>query len=353
MREQLEVLEHHAHALAHRAQAARRRAGAAAPSNSISPPSSVSSPLVQRSSVDLPEPDGPIRQTTSPACTSQRHAVQRREVAEALDDVAIAHDLVAGLAAQQACGGIASFASSRSGAGSSRRAWPADSRAASRSRPSRSASPARGRSARGPASRRSASSPTAITETSEVSLNSDTQVLASTGSTRRSACGKITLAQRLPAAHAERERGLALALADRVDAGAERLARCRPRRSATARRARWRAAKSRGRSERQHVEAPSRPPGSAAGCGRARRSSRWPARAAPEPDSRSSASRMPPGTAIAIVATASRTVIAVPCDERTGVLPDHGPVEVHERPRCATRRVEQSTTRVTGNRMTK
>ncbi len=47
----------------------RSSRGSSVPSNSIAPPSSISSPLVQRSSVDLPEPDGPIRHTTSPAWT--------------------------------------------------------------------------------------------------------------------------------------------------------------------------------------------------------------------------------------------------------------------------------------------
>ncbi len=68
--EQLEALEHHAHALAHRAHATRSRAGRGMPSRRISPPSSDSNPLVQRSSVDLPEPEGPIRQITSPRLTS-------------------------------------------------------------------------------------------------------------------------------------------------------------------------------------------------------------------------------------------------------------------------------------------
>src|SRR6267142_317158 len=48
----------------------RSSRGSTAPSNSISPASIVSNPLVHRSSVDFPDPDGPIRHTTSPACTS-------------------------------------------------------------------------------------------------------------------------------------------------------------------------------------------------------------------------------------------------------------------------------------------
>src|ERR1700674_2504256 len=40
------------------------------PSTVISPASYDSSPFTQRSSVDLPEPDGPITQTTSPWLTS-------------------------------------------------------------------------------------------------------------------------------------------------------------------------------------------------------------------------------------------------------------------------------------------
>ena len=41
------------------------------PSIVIDPSSYVSKPLIQRSTVDLPEPDGPIRHTTSPCCTSR------------------------------------------------------------------------------------------------------------------------------------------------------------------------------------------------------------------------------------------------------------------------------------------
>ena len=45
-------------------------AGKGMPSGRISPPWSDSNPLVQRSSVDLPEPEGPIRQITSRRLTS-------------------------------------------------------------------------------------------------------------------------------------------------------------------------------------------------------------------------------------------------------------------------------------------
>ena len=62
-----------------------------------------------------------------------------------------------------------------------------------------------------------ASSLTLITETSEVSLNSDTQVLASTGNTRLTACGRTTFAHHLPPAHAQRQRRLSLALSNRSD----------------------------------------------------------------------------------------------------------------------------------------
>ena len=43
--------------------------GTTAPSSSTRPPSSFSSALVQRRSVDLPEPLGPIRHITSPLLT--------------------------------------------------------------------------------------------------------------------------------------------------------------------------------------------------------------------------------------------------------------------------------------------
>ena len=43
--------------------------GTATPSSSTRPPSIFSNALVQRRSVDLPEPDGPIRHITSPLLT--------------------------------------------------------------------------------------------------------------------------------------------------------------------------------------------------------------------------------------------------------------------------------------------
>ena len=58
-----------------------------APSNMTRPPSSVSSALAQRSSVDLPEPLGPIRQTTSPRLTWQLTPSQRLELAIALHHI--------------------------------------------------------------------------------------------------------------------------------------------------------------------------------------------------------------------------------------------------------------------------
>jgi hypothetical protein len=51
------------------ARIARGSRGSVRPSSRISPPSIISSPFVQRSRVDLPEPDGPIRHTTSILCT--------------------------------------------------------------------------------------------------------------------------------------------------------------------------------------------------------------------------------------------------------------------------------------------
>jgi hypothetical protein len=45
------------------------RVGSGMPSSSTRPPFRVSSALVQRSSVDLPEPEGPIRHITSPLLT--------------------------------------------------------------------------------------------------------------------------------------------------------------------------------------------------------------------------------------------------------------------------------------------
>ena len=56
------------------------------PSRRISPPSIGSSPLMQRSSVDLPHPEAPIRQTTSCSLDGQVDAVEHLVIAEALVD---------------------------------------------------------------------------------------------------------------------------------------------------------------------------------------------------------------------------------------------------------------------------
>ena len=80
MREQLEILEHHAHAPPHLRAASRLRCThLLAFEQHAAAVDRVSSALVQRSSVDLPEPDGPIRQTTSPRLTSSDDAVERHD----------------------------------------------------------------------------------------------------------------------------------------------------------------------------------------------------------------------------------------------------------------------------------
>ena len=57
------------------------------PSNVIEPASTFSSRLMQRSSVDLPEPEAPIRQTTSCAAMSRLDVRQHLVLAERLGDV--------------------------------------------------------------------------------------------------------------------------------------------------------------------------------------------------------------------------------------------------------------------------
>ena len=75
VREQVELLEDHADPPADEVDAPRRRPGASPvislPSRKMRPSSGGSSRLMQRSSVDLPEPLGPITQTTSPRSTSR------------------------------------------------------------------------------------------------------------------------------------------------------------------------------------------------------------------------------------------------------------------------------------------
>ena len=54
------------------------------PSTTTVPAVGSSSRLTQRSSVDLPDPDGPMTQTTSPRVDRQVDAAQHLEVAEGL-----------------------------------------------------------------------------------------------------------------------------------------------------------------------------------------------------------------------------------------------------------------------------
>ncbi len=57
------------------------------PSNVTLPSSFCSVPQMQLTSVDLPEPFGPIRPRRSPVRDGEVHAVERHEAAEALADV--------------------------------------------------------------------------------------------------------------------------------------------------------------------------------------------------------------------------------------------------------------------------
>ena len=98
VREQLEVLEHHPHAAAQLAHVGCALMYDRPPSNRTRPPSIRSSALAQRSSVDLPEPDGPIRHTTSPRLTWKRDAVERLQRAVALDDTFEGQDRRSGAA---------------------------------------------------------------------------------------------------------------------------------------------------------------------------------------------------------------------------------------------------------------
>src|SRR5690348_11048672 len=83
---------------------ARRLGGIAtveAPSIRISPPSGSSKPAMQRSAVDLPQPEGPSRQTNSPSATSSDIALTamvapKRRVKDCRLSVAILCSLVSG-----------------------------------------------------------------------------------------------------------------------------------------------------------------------------------------------------------------------------------------------------------------
>ena len=76
-------LEHHGDvALATGASSLTRR-----PPTMMSPEVAVSSPAIIRSVVVLPQPEGPSRQTTSPAPTSRSTASTARQLAEALGDL--------------------------------------------------------------------------------------------------------------------------------------------------------------------------------------------------------------------------------------------------------------------------
>ena len=59
-----------------------------APSITMSPEVVCSSPAIMRSSVDLPQPDGPTKTTNSPSRTSSETLFTTSKCAEALDDVA-------------------------------------------------------------------------------------------------------------------------------------------------------------------------------------------------------------------------------------------------------------------------
>ena len=81
MRQQREMLEHHAHLVAADARSARRRAPSAdrLPSNSTLPEVGSISRDRQRSSVDLPEPDRPMTMKISPWRTSRSTRAHRAD----------------------------------------------------------------------------------------------------------------------------------------------------------------------------------------------------------------------------------------------------------------------------------
>ena len=87
MRKQVELLKDHPDLLAAAPSAAAPRATAARPPTLIAPELIVSSPLMQRSSVDLPEPLLPMIAITSPGSTSRSMPLSTSFVAEALVDV--------------------------------------------------------------------------------------------------------------------------------------------------------------------------------------------------------------------------------------------------------------------------
>ena len=75
VRKEVEALEHHADLGADRG-AGRRLRRPSMPSTTMVPPSCSSSWLMQRISVDLPEPEGPMTQTISPSLDLEVDAVQ-------------------------------------------------------------------------------------------------------------------------------------------------------------------------------------------------------------------------------------------------------------------------------------
>ena len=77
------MLEHEADA----AVAGRRTSVTSSPEISTRPLSGVSRPAITRSSVDLPQPEGPSSAVSEPPGISRLDVVERDEVAEALVDV--------------------------------------------------------------------------------------------------------------------------------------------------------------------------------------------------------------------------------------------------------------------------
>ena len=85
--EQVELLKHHADFGVVARHVDTRRRGCPRRGKGFRPSSGVSSRLMQRSSVDLPEPEEPMMQVTSPLLAAKVHALEHFVVAEGLSQM--------------------------------------------------------------------------------------------------------------------------------------------------------------------------------------------------------------------------------------------------------------------------
>ena len=141
---------------------------------------------MQRSSVDLPEPDAPIRQTTSCAATVEVDLVQHLDLAEALGDV-LDRDEVRRSSSSSACGPLAPLALPDEAVGEARERDREDDEEHRRNRVAGEVEVVGGVEAR-----LRTASVTPMTEMIAVSFCSPMKSFSSGGITRRMACGRTT-----------------------------------------------------------------------------------------------------------------------------------------------------------------